>query len=46
MAKPKKTAIYDLMAADRKRNLLIQIGLTSIVVLFAAALVIFFVTQG
>lgn len=46
MAKPKKTAKYDLKAADRKRNLLIQIGLTSVVVVFAAALVIYIVTQG
>ena len=30
--KPKKTARYDLKAADRKRNLAIQIGLTAIVV--------------
>jgi protein-disulfide isomerase len=33
--KPKKNARYDLKAADRKRNLAIQIGLTSIVVIFA-----------
>jgi protein-disulfide isomerase len=39
-AKPKKNAPrYDLKAADRKRNLAIQIGLTSIVVIFAVALV-------
>ncbi len=38
-AKPKKNARYDLKAADRKRNLAIQIGLTSIVVIFAVALV-------
>jgi len=37
--KPKKQASYDLKAADRKRNLAIQIGLTSIVVIFAVALV-------
>ncbi|MGV9796998.1 DsbA family protein [Mycobacterium sp. NPDC003449] len=46
MAKPKKTAKYDLKAADRKRNLFIQIGLTSVVVLFAAALVLYIVTTG
>lgn len=46
MAKPKKTAKYDLKAADRKRNLWIQIGLTAVVVLFAAGLVFYIVTQG
>lgn len=39
--KPKKNARYDLKAADRKRNLFVQIGLTSIVVLFAAALILY-----
>ena len=37
--KPKRQASYDLKAADRKRNLAIQIGLTSIVVIFAVVLV-------
>ena len=37
--KPKKSASYDLKAADRKRNVMIQVGLTAIVVLFAVALV-------
>jgi protein-disulfide isomerase len=37
--KPKKQASYDLKKADRKRNLAIQIGLTSIVVIFAVVLV-------
>jgi protein-disulfide isomerase len=37
--KPKKQARYDLKAADRKRNLAIQIGLTAVVVIFAVALV-------
>ncbi|HEX4586732.1 MAG TPA: thioredoxin domain-containing protein [Mycobacterium sp.] len=37
--KPKKQARYDLKAADRKRNLAIQIGLTSVVVIFAVVLV-------
>ncbi len=41
--KPKKKPAYDLKAADRKRNLMIQIGLTSVVVLFAVALVLFIV---
>ena len=40
-SKPKKNARYDLKAADRKRNLFVQIGLTSIVVLFAAALILY-----
>lgn len=46
MAKPKKTAKYDLKAADRKRNLFIQIGLTAVVVLFAVGLVLYIVTTG
>ena len=36
---PRRQAKYDLKAADRKRNLAIQIGLTSIVVIFAVVLV-------
>jgi protein-disulfide isomerase len=36
---PKKTPRYDLIAADRKRNLAIRIGLTAVVVIFAVALV-------
>lgn len=44
--KPKKNARYDLKAADRKRNLFVQIGLTSIVVLFAAALVLYIVMSA
>ncbi len=39
----KKTAKYDLKAADRKRNLAIQIGLTAIVVIFAVVLVLYIV---
>ena len=35
-SKPKKTPKYDLKAADKKRNLAVQIGLTAIVVIFAA----------
>jgi protein-disulfide isomerase len=45
-AKPKKNARYDLKAADRKRNLAIQIGLTSIVVIFAVALVLYIVMSN
>jgi len=41
--KPKKNARYDLKAADRKRNLLVQIGLTAVVVIFAVALVLYIV---
>lgn len=41
--KPNKNARYDLKAADRKRNLLIQIGLTAVVVVFAVALVLYIV---
>lgn len=37
--KPKKQASYDLKAADRRRNLAIQIGLTAVVVIFAVVLV-------
>jgi protein-disulfide isomerase len=44
--KPKKQASYDLKAADRKRNLIIQIGLTSVVVIFAVALVLYIVMSG
>ena len=38
--KPKR---YDLKAADRKRNLLVQGGLTAVVVIFAVALVLYIV---
>jgi protein-disulfide isomerase len=34
-----KTKRYDLNAADRRRNMLIRVGLTAIVIIFAAALV-------
>lgn len=44
--KPKKQASYDLKAADRKRNLVIQIGLTAVVVIFAVALVLYIVMSG
>ncbi|OBJ70422.1 DsbA family protein [Mycobacterium sp. 1274756.6] len=39
MSKKPKRPGYDLKAADRRRNLAIQIGMTAIVVLFAVALV-------
>lgn len=44
--KPKKNASYDLKAADRRRNLMIQIGLTATVVIFAVGLVLYIVTNG
>jgi protein-disulfide isomerase len=44
--KPKKNARYDLNAADRKRNLFVQIGLTAIVVIFAVALVLYIVMSA
>lgn len=46
MATKPKRASYDLKAADRKRNLAIQIGLTSVVVIFAVALVLYIVMSG
>jgi protein-disulfide isomerase len=44
-AKPKRPASYDLNAAGRRRDLLVRIGLTSIVVLFAVVLVGYIVTS-
>ncbi|TFV60416.1 DsbA family protein [Mycobacterium sp. PS03-16] len=44
--KPKKNPRYDLKAADRKRNLLVQIGLTAVVVVFAVALVLYIVMSA
>lgn len=44
--KPKKNPRYDLKAADRKRNLLVQIGLTAVVVVFAVALVLYIVLSA
>ncbi|HEV7852706.1 MAG TPA: DsbA family protein [Mycobacterium sp.] len=41
--KPTKNARYDLKAADRRRNLLIQIGLTAVVVLLGVGLVLYIV---
>ena len=38
-AKSNRPARYDLNAASRRRDLLVRIGLTSIVVLFAVVLV-------
>lgn len=46
MATKPKRASYDLKAADRKRNLAIQIGLTAVVVIFAVALVLYIVMSG
>ncbi|MCB0948155.1 MAG: DsbA family protein [Mycobacterium sp.] len=45
-SKPKKNARYDLKAADRKRNLFVQIGLTAVVVIFAVALVLYIVMSA
>ncbi len=42
----KRPASYDLKAADRKRNLGIQIGLTAIVVIFAVALFLYIAKSG
>jgi len=44
--KPKKNASYDLKAADRRRNVMIQVGLTAIVVIFAVVLVLYIVMSG
>ncbi|OBB17624.1 hypothetical protein A5662_05800 [Mycobacteriaceae bacterium 1482268.1] len=44
--KPKKNARYDLNAADRRRNRMIQIGLTAIVVLLGVGLVLYIVMGG
>ena len=43
--KPKRPASYDLNAAGRRRDLLVRIGLTAIVMLFAVALVGYIVTS-
>lgn len=45
-ANPGKTARYDLKAADRRRTVVIQVGLTALVVILAAALVVYIVTSG
>lgn len=44
--KPKKNARYDLKAADRKRNIFVQVGLTAVVVIFAVALVLYIVMSA
>ena len=44
--KSKKTPSYDLKAADRRRNVMIQVGLTAVVVIFAVVLVFYIVTSG
>ena len=43
---PRRPPSYDLKAADRKRNLAIQIGLTAVVVIFAVALVLYIVMSA
>lgn len=43
--KSKAPARYDLKAADRRRNIAIQVGLTAVVVIFAVALVLWIVTN-
>jgi len=42
----KKTAKYDLKAADRRRDLTIRIGLTAVVIVFAVALVLYIVMSA
>ncbi|MGE0216802.1 DsbA family protein [Mycolicibacterium sp.] len=42
----KKNARYDLKAADRKRNLFVQIGLTAVVAIFAVVLVLYIVMSA
>lgn len=44
--KPKKSAAYDLKAADRKRSMLIRIALTATVIVIAAALFGYIVLYG
>ena len=44
--KPKKTANYDLKAADRRRGLMIRIGLTAVIVIVAVALFGYIVVSG
>ncbi|MCB0927510.1 MAG: thioredoxin domain-containing protein [Mycolicibacterium insubricum] len=40
MAKtPKRPATYDLKAADRRRDLMVKVGLTAVVIIFAVAMV-------
>ncbi len=44
--KPRRPASYDLRAQDRRRNLLIQLGMTTVVIVFAAALVTYIVVSN
>ena len=44
--KSKRPARYDLKAADRKRNLWVQIGLTALVIVIGAGLVFYIVSNG
>jgi protein-disulfide isomerase len=46
VANTKRQPKYDLKAADRKRNLAVQIGLTAIVVIFAVGLVLYIVMSA
>jgi protein-disulfide isomerase len=42
----KKSPSYDLKAADRRRNIFVQAGLTAIVIIFAVGLVLYIVMGG
>lgn len=44
--KPKRPPKYDLKAADRKRNLAVQIGLTAVVIIFAVGLVAYIIKSN
>ena len=45
-SKKKSTPRYDLKAQDRKRDLVVRLGLTALVVVFAVGLVLFIVTNN
>jgi protein-disulfide isomerase len=45
-SRPKRPASYDLRAQDRRRNRLIQLGLTGLVIIFAATVVWFVIPHG
>jgi protein-disulfide isomerase len=44
-SKPKPPVKFDPKGSDRKRNLVVQLGLTAVVVLFAVGLVLYIVTS-
>lgn len=44
--KPKRPGNYDLKAADRKRNLWVQVGLTLLVIAIGAGLAMYIVSHG